>query len=541
MMKTKILTFGLCSIIALGITTSCTDLLDESYNRVIASQFEPKGDDLNALVGAAYVPWRETMLLWNGVVRAQELPADQDVLPARPNGWVDGGIYKRMHQHKWTTQDEIVLNPWERTYSGINTCNRVLYQIESGEISIPEGKEEIIAELKVLRASYYYILVDLYGNVPIVDKFDVPEGFLPEQSTQKQVYEFIIKEITENINKLSEEAWGNYYGRFNKWAAYTLLAKMYLNAEIWSGTAHWQDCIDACDKVIAANKYELESDQSAVFITKNENSKEIIFALPFDETYVTDWNAFDFHMYTLQPSNQATYNFLNVPWGGVCCTPQYINTFDPDDSRLKKNFIQGQQYTSTGEEIMCTMGSMSGQPLAYINEVPSIDESQEIHGFRWGKFEYAPGSTNRLSNDWPQFRYADILLMKAESLMRLGKENDAAIIVTKVRERNFKDNPSKAIVTGADLLKGSVYDYGLRDTERTTHEGGSDIKYGRFLDELAWEFTQEGRRRQDMIRFGVYTKKSWFSHEPNGDYRSLYPIPHSKILTNSNLTQNPGY
>ncbi|MBK5721981.1 RagB/SusD family nutrient uptake outer membrane protein [Dysgonomonas sp. Marseille-P4677] len=540
-MKTKILTFGLCSIIALGITTSCTDLLDESYNRVIASQFEPKGDDLNALVGAAYVPWRETMLLWNGVVRAQELPADQDVLPARPNGWVDGGIYKRMHQHKWTTQDEIVLNPWERTYSGINTCNRVLYQIESGEISIPEGKEEIIAELKVLRASYYYILVDLYGNVPIVDKFDVPEGFLPEQSTQKQVYEFIIKEITENINKLSEEAWGNYYGRFNKWAAYTLLAKMYLNAEIWSGTAHWQDCIDACDKVIAANKYELESDQSAVFITKNENSKEIIFALPFDETYVTDWNAFDFHMYTLQPSNQATYNFLNVPWGGVCCTPQYINTFDPDDSRLKKNFIQGQQYTSTGEEIMCTMGSMSGQPLAYINEVPSIDESQEIHGFRWGKFEYAPGSTNRLSNDWPQFRYADILLMKAESLMRLGKENDAAIIVTKVRERNFKDNPSKAIVTGADLLKGSVYDYGLRDTERTTHEGGSDIKYGRFLDELAWEFTQEGRRRQDMIRFGVYTKKSWFSHEPNGDYRSLYPIPHSKILTNSNLTQNPGY
>jgi starch-binding outer membrane protein, SusD/RagB family len=172
--------------------------------------------------------------------------------------------------------------------------------------------------------------------------------------------------------------------------------------------------------------------------------------------------------------------------------------------------------------------------------VPSIDTTTMYSGYRWGKFEYAMGSTNRLSNDWPLFRYADILLMKAESMMRSGKSG-AGALVTKVRERAFKDNPGKATVTDDDLLAGSVYDYGRRDINETTHEGSDDIQYGRFLDELGWEFCQEGRRRQDMIRFGVFTTKSWFSHDASSSYRNLYPIPNQARLTNSNLEQNPGY
>lgn len=94
------------------------------------------------------------------------------------------------------------------------------------------------------------------------------------------------------------------------------------------------------------------------------------------------------------------------------------------------------------------------------------------------------------------------------------------------------------------IHKGSVYDYGVRDNRDTpanTFEGGADIQYGRFLDELAWEFNQEGRRRQDMIRFGVYTQKSWSSHTPNGDYRVLFPIPQREMDANANLKQNLGY
>ncbi|MFC6102168.1 RagB/SusD family nutrient uptake outer membrane protein [Olivibacter domesticus] len=538
-MKTRILIIGLMVILA--VNQSCTKLKNESYDSVIADEFVASGSDLTALVGSAYVPWRHTMLLWNGVVRAQMLTADQDVLPARPNGWVDGGVYKRLHQHKWTSEDEVVQNCWNRTYVGVNSCNRIIYQIESGSIDIPDLKEQVLAELRILRASYYYLLCDLYGNVPIVTQFDVPDGYLPEQNTRQEVYDFIISEITSNIDKLSETVGGEFYGRFNKLAAYSLLAKVYLNAEVYSGTSRWEECIQACDQVINAGKHVLEANQSDVFATNNENSKEIIMALAFDENYVSDWNAFDFHMYTLQPANQATYNFTATPWGGVCVMPQYINSFDPDDNRLAANFIQGQQYSSTGVALNCTMGAFAGRPLSYINEVPSIDESQEVHGLRWGKFEYAQGITNRLSNDWPLFRYADVLLMKAESLLRSGRENEAAAIVTQVRERNFQSKPEKAIVTGPQLLMGSTYDYGRRDNGTSTQQGGADIRYGRFLDELSWEFTQEGRRRQDMIRFDVFTKKSWFSHDPNGDYRKLFPIPNSELLTNSNLSQNPGY
>ncbi|WP_083644688.1 RagB/SusD family nutrient uptake outer membrane protein [Christiangramia flava] len=114
-------------------------------------------------------------------------------------------------------------------------------------------------------------------------------------------------------------------------------------------------------------------------------------------------------------------------------------------------------------------------------------------------------------------------------------------IVTEVRDRAFKSNPEKATVTGSELESGSVYDYGLRNEDATTEEGGDDIMYGRFLDELAWEFNQEGHRRQDMIRFGIFTEKSWFSHSPDGDFRALYPIPQQALNNNPNLTQNPGY
>ena len=186
------------------------------------------------------------------------------------------------------------------------------------------------------------------------------------------------------------------------------------------------------------------------------------------------------------------------------------------------------------------MGELAGQPLAYINEVPSIDDSQEIHGLRWGKFEYATGITNRLSNDFPLLRYADVLLMKAEALLRAGKADEAAVLVTQVRERNFTAKPAKAVVTGDDLKQGCVYAYGRQDTEKTTVDN-TQIAFGRMLDELGWEFSQEGHRRQDMVRFGAFTTLSWFSHDASDPTKNLYPIPNSQILTNGNLKQNPGY
>ena len=527
------------------IISSCTKLKDTSYDQIISSEFTPTSSDIPALTGAPYVDWRGLLLQWNTLYRAQEVSGDEMLTPARPNGWVDGGVYRRIHEHKWTTDDDIVINVWTRAYQGITNCNRIIYQVQSGSIPVlAKDTTALIAEMKLLRASYYWVLCDMYGNVPIVEKFNVPDGYLPKQNTRKEVYDFVVKELLDNYSLVSAENNQATYGKFNKWAALTLLAKMYLNAEVYSGTPAWDKCIAICDTIINATgttNIALESNQKNVFITENQNSKEIIFALPFDSKYVSEWNSFDVHMQTLEPENQATYNLEYSPWGGVCAVPQFISTFDTTDSRYIDNYIKGQQYTASGDSLFATMGDFSGKPLSYRNYVAGVDVSAEVDGFRLGKFEIAMGATNRLSNDWPLFRYADVLMMKAECLLRTGHPDEAATIVTEVRSRDFKSNPDKAVVTGAQLMGGSTYDYGLRNHLESTEEGGADIQYGRFLDELGWEFCQEARRRTDMIRFGVFTKKSWLSHSPNGDYRALYPIPLSEIAKNSNLTQNPGY
>jgi len=545
-MKTRYI-LGTCTVAFMVLIislTSCTKLKDENYSRFIQNNFTPNTSDVAALVGAGYTYWRPLMLgrSNNSIFRTNEISSDEAVIPARPNGWVDNGIYRRMHEHRWTSDEDNSYQIWNNAYGGITSCNRVLYQIQSNLIPITTGKDATIAELRALRASYYYALCDFFGGVPIVDKFDVPSGFLPQQSTRAQVYAFIVRELTESLPNLSKANNQATYGKFNYWAATALLAKVYLNANVYIGTPAYTQCIAACNEIIASNVYTLEANQKSIFLDANEGSRETIFAIPFDEKFTADGvNAFTLHMETLQPENQATYNFKNSPWGGICATPQFVSTFDPEDNRLKDNYVQGQQYTASGAVLLGTIGASNGKPLIYINELPGVDQSDEVHGFRLGKFEFKPGALVGMNNDFPLLRYADVLMMKAECLLRTGDATGAAALVTQVRQRSFSSNPSKATVTGNQLLQGSVYNYGLRNHLTSTVEGGADIQYGRFLDELGWEFNTEGRRRQDMIRFGVFTKKSWLSHSPNGDYRTLLPIPRAELAKNPNIKQNPGY
>ncbi|CAL1516760.1 RagB/SusD family nutrient uptake outer membrane protein [Chitinophaga sp. MM2321] len=522
--------------IALG---SCTKLHEKNFTEIVSSDFNPTEGDLGALVGSAYANWRPLYGHDNGFFSVQEETSDEWVVPARPNGWVDGGIFKRMHQHTWTVDDEYAAFNWSNAYNGVTNCNRIIYQIEADIIPVQAGKEALIAELRALRASYYYTLIDNFGNIPIITKFDLPEGFLPEQSNRKEVYAFIIKELTESLPLLSEAADKSTYGRFNKWAAHALLAKMYLNATVYAGQEEWDKCIASCDAVIQSGNYLLEDNRKNIFVTNNENSKEIIFAIPYDEIYA---GGFFIHMQSLHTSSYLTYNMQVMTWGGGGAVPQFINTYDHEDARLKDDWMQGQQFAANGDPLECVYGAFKGQPLVLINSVPSIDSTAEFHAFRAAKYEYKMGTLFDLSNDVPLLRYADVLMMKAECLLRKGLSGEAAELVTDIRKRSFKDNPGKAQVTGAQLLQGSSYVYGRSKNDVIAPvEGGSDVKYGRFLDELGWEFAQEARRRQDMVRFGVFTAKSWLSHQPNGSYRSLFPIPQQELNKNINLSQNTGY
>lgn len=529
------------AVSALGLFGSCTKLYDESYDQIVASKFNPTTGDLPSLLGPAYTKWRPLFLEFQGAYRIQETSSDETVTPGRPNGWVDDGSFRRLHLHTWTANDPTPDFVWTQAFGGVTNCNRIIYQLQAGQIPISTGKEALIAELRVLRASYYYMLCDIFGSVPIVEQFDVPAGFLPTQSTRAQVYDFIVREINQAIPLLGTTVDASTYGRFNnKWAAYALLAKVQLNAEVYRGTPDWAGCLASCDAIIGSNNYQLEAVQSSVFKTQNEGSKEIVFAIPFDEVYAT---GFRIHMQTLQPQNQQTYNAQATMWGGgICAIPQFINSYHPNDGRLRSNWIQGPQLAASGAPLVGGFAPTAGQPLVFTNTLSSVTFGTEQDGFRVGKFEIKQGALQDLSNDFPLLRYADVLMMKAEALLRTGQAAQAATLVTQVRQRNFTANPALATVTGADLGQGSNYPYGPSNNNIVNPvQGGADIVFGRMLDELGWEFAAEGHRRQDMIRFGVYTTKSWLTHVPNGAYRSIMPIPQSALNTNSNLRQNPGY
>jgi len=176
------------------------------------------------------------------------------------------------------------------------------------------------------------------------------------------------------------------------------------------------------------------------------------------------------------------------------------------------------------------------------NELPDGLYTGEAEGYRMNKFEVKMQAQGSLGNDFPVFRYAQVLMMKAECLLRTGKANDASTLVSQVRARAFAAKPAKATVTGADLQKGSAYQYGYVENYQVVDPGDAKaVQYGRMLDELGWEFAWEGFRRRDMIRFGVYTTKSWLSHKPNGTFRAVFPIPQIAINSNPKLKQNPDY
>jgi len=526
MKKKNTIYFFLASMMGAASLYSCTDLKEEVYSEVLSSSYQPTEKDLPAIVAPVYSSLRALMLGWQGYFDLQEESADAIITPVRPNGWDDAGTYRRMHQHTWTSLQWQPENAWQSAFRSITTANRVLSQIADGDIPITVGKDNIIAELRAVRAFAYYLLLDNHGNVPIVTDFK--DISIPQQRTRKEVYEFIIKELTEVMPNLSDNASATY-GQMNRWAAKALLAKIYLNAEVYTGTAQWAKAIEQADDVIKSGKYMLDANYSDVFTWTNFNSKEIIFAIPYDEIYGT---GNQIHMKTLDPLSRTVYPLNAQPWGGNCAVPQFIDTYDAEDSRLTDTWIMGAQKNASGTTV-----------ITYAKAVPSMERTAVTDGYRIGKYKIKPNATGSLDNDFPMLRYADVLMIKAEALLRTGKADEAAVIVTDIRKRAFKNNPAKATVTGADLAKGSKYNYGIQavDGTITERQGGDDVKFGRLLDELGWEFAAEAHRRQDLIRFGVYETKKWFNHRPQAGQRALFPIPQNEMNKNTNLKQNPGY
>ena len=469
----------------------------------------------------------------------QEMTTDQLVMPANASGWDDGGIYKKIHLHTWTSEAVQGKNLWNTLFQGIIHANRIVAQIEDGTIlfSSETDKASYLAEMTVARAFYYWLLIDNFGDVPFVTT-TVQE--LPVKTGRATIYEAIVADLNGVINSLNTDNNTLMYGRFNKWAAKTLLANLYLNAEVYTGTAAWDNCLAACNEIIASGKYSLETNYADCFDAANESSAETVFAIPNDEI-----NGSGMHInYTLHAASKEKYNLRTTPYGAGCgkAVSRFIDTYDADDSRIDDTWEHGLQFDDDGvTPLLCTY-DRAGQQLNYSKDLPNGLYTAEDEGYRIIKFRPEMNAAYNMNNDFPFFRYAQVLMMKAECLLRTGEADAAAAIVTQIRQRAFKNNPAKAVVNGAQLTANSRYQYGYIENYVITTPGDqTSIEYGGFYDELGYEFACEYWRRRDMIRFGTYTTKSWLSHVPQGAYRAVLPIPQTVLDTNPNLEQNPDY
>jgi len=529
---------------------SCTNLDEEIYSQVTPDNFYQDANQFVSALGSAYTGMYNYAS--GGPLSLQEVTSDEVVVPTRGPDWDDGGHWRRLQLHSWNFEDPELGGVWGFAYGGVSTCNRLIFTFEG---LVADGTVEadyaapFIAELKVLRGFYYWTLLDVYGNVPIVTAFDDPDATPPTKS-RKEVYDFIVQSLEEYVPLLSENVDLSTYGRMSKWAGKALLAKIYLNAEVYTGTPEWEKAQAACDDIIESGKFNLETNFFNNFDADITGSSEFIFAIPYDKVYATGFNLV---MRTLHYGMQNTYNLTAQPWNGFCTMEEFYNSFEDGDLRKgepgttdgpftgRGTFLVGYQYKSNGEMVTDDGFEAADPDGAPLNLMPKVNELGPVAlkqaGARMGKWEFAMGGTDNMSNDYGVFRYADVLLMKAEALWRISNnptEGEALALVNQVRMTH-----GGAKIDPLTSLDGAV-SFAIED---------GSIAGGELLNERGRELAFENFRRQDLIRWGLFLDVEKFTPPVNnpgdkfetGEHTNIFPIPRGQLDANPDLIQNPGY
>lgn len=502
------------ALISVMVLQACTKLDENVYSNYTDANFPTTAAQYAALTGPVYVAAQK--FFDNNFYDLQEAGTDELIVPTRGGDWFDGGKWRDMHYHTWTPTHDLVKNAWDWGFNAIGTCNKILTQLQSAPES--SNKTLTLAQIRTMRAWYYYNMMDAYGNIPLVTTFD-QNAAAPEQATRAVVYNFIASELEEVKGALPSDVTAVTYGMPTKWMAFALLARLYLNAEVYVGTAQWDKAVAACDSVIASGKYLLESDFAAQFKPDNgPQSKEPIFSIPFDAVKAKGNLLFN---KTLHYGHQKTFKLTTVPWNGWCGQPAFYHKYEASDKRAG-TWLSGQQYDANGAPVVYNGVNVVLDPDYFpAFDVGGADDKGRLAGARNNKY-YADANavSNNANNDFVVYRYADILLMKAEAVLR-GAANatraDALDAVNQVRDRAFNNDVTKRFTSGT-LTLAALYD------ER-----------GR---ELSWEMS----RRTDMIRFGKWEDAQLFkAANPGEAYRRIFPIPSTAIASNPKLHQNPNY
>jgi hypothetical protein len=454
-------------LLSLVASTSCTKLDEKLYGRVTPDNFFKTDAEILAALAGVYSNMGFAVNggnLW----RLLHLGTDEFIIVARSDGrWLDGSVYIEFFEHKWTPVNNR-LGSYGDVFRTIGSANALLESMQ-GSPNAANLKAQI-AEAKGIRAYAYFYAMDLWGNVPIVTKARIEPTDLPTNSTRKQVFDFVVSELTAAAADLPsvKTVDAAYYPRMTKEAAYAILALTYLNGEVFAGKSYWTECIDMCDKV-SAGGYILLPNYINNFIPANEGSKEFIYAVSQDPAKNAGSN--NFAQRTLHDSHRFKYNLPFTPQNGFNIVEDAYNRFEPQDIR-RSMILTGPQYAADG---VTPLKNIAGTAPLVLVPIVSPKNAAENEGYRLMKWQ--PDNTwvnGGASNDVATIRYAEILLTKAEAILRSGgNAADALVLVNRVRVR------SNATPLNTLTLK--------------------DI-----LDERGRELMWEGTRRRDMIRFGTF-------------------------------------
>lgn len=472
-----------------------------------------------------------------GVYDLNTFTTDEAIMPTRGGDWYDGGFWQGLYLHQWGVNNDALQATWEYLYKVVMLSNKSVERIQKFQTKYDFPELPLyLAEVRAMRAMYYYHLMDLFGRVPLVLSSSLSMKDVV-QSERKEIFDFVVKELQEVAPMLSENRSnqsGDYYGRITRPVVYFLLAKLALNAEVytdndWMDGARpdgrdiyftiegrqlnaWQAVVAYCDRITAMG-YRLEDQYETNFAVFNELSVENIFTIPMNKTLYTNQMQY---LFRSRHYNHAKAYGLGGE-NGSSATTDALRVFGYDtedvDPRFEKCYFAGVVHDLKGNVIRLDDGTI----LEYRPWEVAVDISdtpyEKTAGARMKKYAIDANATKDgklMENDIVLFRYADVLLMKSEAKVRNGENGDAEL--AQVRNR-----------VSASLRPATL------ET---------------LLDERLLEFAWEGWRRQDLVRFGMFTRaysnRPQLTDEENG-YTTVFPIPGNILDMNNRLVQNKGY
>jgi len=516
----------------LFVGSTCTSLTEVPHDALTPDNAFKTEAELLAGVAAVYANLRATE--WVGYITLQDITTDVSIVPTRGSDWYDNGQWLDLHRQTYTPNSAGTLaflnGAWNDPFAGIAKANLMIDVITK---AAPPNSARTLAELRTLRAWYYYMLQDFFGGAPpLVTTTELKKY---PSSTRVELFQFIESELIASVADLPDTRPAGEYGRVTKAAANAILASLYVNAGVFgrntgvnatsynscagvtvTGGNGCQAAIAAANAVINSGLYSLSpaGQWAGNFGINNTNSPENLFVIVYTSQSQ--------NLGGCRPWQTLHYNQLasgGGPWNGFATLAETYAQFTATDER-RGMWLEGPQRSfDTG----LFVNDRTGNPLVFTTAIPDANQANEAQGVRFNKFVPLPSATGGcgMPNDFPFFRLSEMYLIKAEALNETGQTPAAIVELARVHDLRDPANPIGALTTAQVRVA--------------------------ILRERLLEFAAEGKRRTDMIRYGQYLNQ-WSTAMLNGKQSQtskpwliLMPVPVTQLGSNPNLVQNPGY